>query len=76
MEEEEKALYCAGNGCPFYPSEQMFRILFLEYYHNLSDVYVVDELQVKILFRRFVRLSLEDSVVDDSGLSVSRRGTT
>ncbi len=50
----------------------MFRILFLEYYYNLSDVKVVKQLQVNILFRRFVRLSLEDSVPDDSSLSVFR----
>ena len=50
----------------------MFRILFLEYYYNLSDVEVVKQLQVNILFRRFVRLSLEDSVPDDSSLSVFR----
>lgn len=69
---EAKALYCAGNGRPSYPPEQMFRILFLEYYYNLSDVEVVKQLQVNILFRRFVRLSLEDSVPDDSSLSVFR----
>jgi IS5 family transposase len=72
VEEEVEDLYCAGNGRPSYPPEQMFRILFLEYYYNLSDVEVVKQLQVNILFRRFVRLSLEDSVPDDSSLSVFR----
>ncbi len=50
VEEEVKDLYCAGNGRPCYPLEQMFRILFLEYYYNLSDVDVIKQLQVDILF--------------------------
>ena len=72
VEEEVKDLYCADNGRPCYPPEQMFRILFLEYYYNLSDVEVIKQLQVNILFRRFVGLSLEDPVPDDSSLSVFR----
>lgn len=72
VEEEVKDLYCADNGRPCYPPEQMFRILFLEYYYNLSDVEVMKQLQVNILFRRFVGLSLEDPVPDDSSLSVFR----
>ena len=72
VEEEVRDLYCASNGRPSYPPEQMFRILFLEYYYNLSDVEVVKQLQVNILFRRFVGLSLDDLVPDDSSLSVFR----
>ena len=51
VEEEVRDLYCASNGRPSYPPEWMFRILFLEYYYNLSDVEVVKQLQVNILFR-------------------------
>lgn len=72
VEEEVADLYCSNTGRPSYPPEQMFRILFLEYYYNLSDVEVVKQLQVNILFRRFVRLLLEDQIPDDSSLSVFR----
>jgi len=72
VEEEVEDLYCSDNGRPSYPPQQMFRILFLEYYYNLSDVEVVKQLQVNILFRRFVGLSLEDTVPDDSSLCVFR----
>jgi transposase len=73
VEEEVADLYCAGTGRSSYPPEQMFRILFLEYYYNLSDVEVVCQLQFNILFRHFVGLSLDDAVPDDSSLSVFRR---
>lgn len=72
VEEEVRDLYCSDNGRPSYPPERMFRILFLEYYYNLSDVEVVKQLQVNILFRWFVGLSLEDPIPDDSSLSVFR----
>lgn len=72
VEEEAGDLYCRDNGRPSYPPQQMFRILFLEYYYNLSDVEVIKQLQVNILFRRFVGLSLEDTVPDDSSLCVFR----
>ena len=80
VEEEVRDLYCASNGRPSYPPERMFRILFLEYYYNLfleyyynlSDVEVVKQLQVNILFRWFVGLSLADPIPDDSSLSVFR----
>jgi len=72
VEEEVEDLYCSDNGRPSYPPQQMFRILFLEYYYNLSDVEVVKQLQVNILFRRFVGLSLKDTVPDDSSLCVFR----
>jgi len=72
VEEEVADLYCAGTGRPSYPPEQVFRILFLEYYYNLSDVEVVCQLRFNILFRHFVGLSLDDAVPDDSSLSVFR----
>lgn len=72
VKEEVSDLYCSDNGRPSYPPERMFRILFLEYYYNLSDVEVVKQLQVNILFRWFVGLSLDDPIPDDSSLSVFR----
>ena len=37
-EEEVKDLYCSDNGRLSYPPEILFKMLFLEFYENLSDV--------------------------------------
>ncbi len=44
----------------------MFRVLLLQKYYNLSDQATQDALYVNLLFIRFVGLSLEDSVLDES----------
>ena len=72
VEEELKDLYDAGNGRPSYPPEVLFKILFLEFYYNLSDVEVVRQCQVNILYRYFIGLSIHDSIPDDSTLVVFR----
>lgn len=72
VEEEVAELYSMETGRPSYPPEQMFRLLFLEYYANLSDVEVARQVKVNILYRRFVGLGLEDPVPDPSSLSVFR----
>lgn len=72
VEEEVAELYSSETGRPSYPPEQMFRVLFLEYYANLSDMEVVRQVKVNILYRRFVGLGLEDPVPDPSSLSVFR----
>ena len=44
----------------------MFRVLLLQKYYNLSDQATEDALYVNLLYIRFVGLSLEDSVPDES----------
>jgi len=53
-------------GAPAYDNVIMFRILLLQKYYNLSDQATQDALYVNLLFIRFVGLSLEDSVPDES----------
>ncbi len=53
-------------GAPAYDDILMFRILLLQKYYNLSDQATQDALYVNLLFIRFVGLSLEDSVPDES----------
>ena len=58
IEEETKDLYAKVAGRPSYPPEVMFKILFLEFYYNLSDVEVVKQLRFNVLFRYFVEINL------------------
>lgn len=60
IEKETKDLYARVAGRPSYPPEAMFKILFLEFYYNLSDVEVVKQLKFNVLFRYFVQIKIED----------------
>jgi len=53
-------------GLKAYDNVQMFKILLLQKYYNLSDKSVEEALCVNLLFMRFVGISLEDSVPDDT----------
>jgi IS5 family transposase len=53
-------------GAPSYDNVLMFRVLLLQKYYKLSDQATEDALYVNLLYIRFVGLSLEDSVPDES----------
>lgn len=72
VEEETSDLYCSDNGRPSYAPEQLFRIMFVSYLYNLSDVKVVQELRYNLLYRYFCRFSLSDDTPDDTTLVVFR----
>ena len=65
IEEETKDLYARVAGRPSYPPEVMFKILFLEFYYNLSKVTVVRQLRFNVLFRYFVEIKIEDPLPGD-----------
>jgi len=73
IEEETKDLYAKAAGRPSYPPGVMFKILFLEFYYNLSDVEVVKQLRFNVLFRYFVQIKIEDPLPDDTSLVVFRK---
>ena len=73
VDEELKDLYNPNNGRPSYPPNVLFRMLFLEFYYNLSDVEVAKQCQVNLLFRYFINLSIEESTPDDTTLVVFRK---
>jgi len=73
IEEETKDLYAKVAGRPSYPPEVMFKILFLEFYYNLSDVEVVKQLKFNVLFRCFAGIKIEDPLPDDTSLVVFRK---
>jgi len=54
----------------------MFKILFLEFYYNLSDVEVAKQLKFNVLFRYFAGLKAEDALPDDTSLVVFRKRLT
>lgn len=73
IEEQTKDLYAKEMGRPSHPPVFMFKILFLEFYYNLSDVEVVKQLKFNVLFRYFTGLKAEDPIPDDTSLVVFRR---
>ena len=73
IEEKTKDLYAKVAGRPSYPPEMMFKVLFLEFYYNLSDVEVVKQLRFNVLFRYFVEIKIEDPLPDDTSLVVFRK---
>ncbi len=75
IEEETRNLYAKVAGRPSHPPEVMFKILFLEFYYNLSDVEVVKQLKFNVLFRYFVQIKIEDPLPDDTSLVVFRRSS-
>ena len=73
IEEETEDLYAKAVGRTSYPPEVMFKILFLEFYYNLSDVEVVKQLKFNVLFRYFTGIKIEDPLPDDTSLVVFRK---
>lgn len=53
-------------GVKAYDNVLMFKVLLLQKYYNLSDKAVEEALCVNLLFMRFVGISLEDSIPDDT----------
>lgn len=73
VEEETRGLYREAFGRPSWPPEVLFRMLFLEYYSNLSDVQVSEQCQYNMLYRWFVGLKLGEGSPDDTTLVVFRK---
>ncbi len=69
IEKELSGIYGSGTGRPSYPLLLLFKMLLLQQWHRLSDPEVEEALADRISFRRFVGLSLSDSVPDHSTVS-------
>lgn len=67
------ASYAAHQGRPGYPPQLLVRLLYLEYYANLSDRQVAEQVGYNLLYREFVGLSLEEPVPDDTTLVLFRQ---
>lgn len=73
VEEEVRDLYSQDQGRPSHPPEVLFKMLFLEFYYNLSDVEVARQCQYNLLYRAFVGLAICEATPDDTTLVVFRR---
>jgi IS5 family transposase len=73
VEEETRDLYEEAMGRPSWPPEVLFRMLFLEYYSNLSDVQVSEQCVYNFLYRWFAGLKVGEATPDDTTLVVFRK---
>ncbi|HIJ32557.1 MAG TPA: transposase, partial [Gammaproteobacteria bacterium] len=55
-------LYSSVRGAPVYPPLMMFKILILQAWYNLSDEALEKQIARDLMFRRFIDLSLSESV--------------
>ena len=69
IEKELEGIYSACCGRPSYPLLTLFKALLLQQWYGLSDPRTEEAMGDSISFRRFVGLSLSDSVPDHSTLS-------
>jgi len=72
IEEETKELYDERLGRRSYPPEVLFKMLFLEYYYNLSDVEIAWQCGYNILYRYFICLPIDEDTPADTSLVVFR----
>ena len=72
IDEETKELY-SQKGRGSYPASLLFKMLFLEFLYNLSDVEVSRQCQYNLLFRYFVGLKINEDSPDDTTLVVFRK---
>lgn len=66
IERTLEGLYTSDTGRPSHPPLVLFKIVLLQQYYNLSDSELELAVADRISFRRFVGLSFEDSVPDDT----------
>ncbi len=69
IEEQLEGIYSAATGRPSYPLLTLFKAMLLQQWYGLSDPRTEEAISDSISFRRFVGLSLGDSVPDHSTLS-------
>lgn len=60
-------------GRPSFPPAVLFKVLFLEFFYNLSDYDVVEQVRTNVLFRYFVGLGIDEDTPDDTTLVVFRK---
>lgn len=73
IDEETKDLYSEDMGRPSFPPEVLFKVLFLEFFYNLSDYEAVEQVRTNLLFRYFVGLGITEDTPDDTTLVVFRK---
>lgn len=69
FEGELSDIYDSGKGRPSYPLLTLFKTLLVQQWYGLSDPGMEEALADRVSFRRFVGLSLHDTVPDHSTIS-------
>jgi len=69
IEKQLEGIYSASTGRPSYPLLTLFKAMLLQQWYGLSDPRTEEAIADSISFRRFVGLSLADTVPDHSTLS-------
>jgi IS5 family transposase len=69
IEKQLEGIYGAATGRPSYPLLTLFKAMLLQQWYGLSDPRTEEAIGDSISFRRFVGLSLADTVPDHSTLS-------
>ena len=73
IEQQLEGIYSAATGRPSYPLLSLFKAMLLQQWYGLSDPRTEEAISDSISFRRFVGLSLGDSVPDHSTVSRTHR---
>lgn len=73
VDEAAKDLYSDTMGRPSFPPQALFKMLFLEFFYNLSDYDVVEQVKTNVLFRYFAGLGISEDTPDDTTLVVFRK---
>jgi len=68
IEKSLSSLYQGTRGAPSYPPLMLFKILILQAWYGLSDPAMEKQLARDLMFRRFIDLSLSETVPDHSTL--------
>jgi len=68
IEQTLSGLYSSVRGAPAYPPLMMFKILILQAWYGLSDEALEKQIARDLMFRRFINLSLSESVPDHSSI--------
>lgn len=63
---ELKKLYPSKTGRPSHPPLLMFKILLLQHFYNLSDPQTEEQVNDRLSFRKFLGLSLDESIPDET----------
>jgi IS5 family transposase len=68
IQRELDKLYSSTIGRPSHPPMVMFRMMLLQFFYNLSDPQVEEQVNDRLSFRKFVGLDLEGKVPDETSL--------
>lgn len=73
VDEATKDLYSKDFGRPSFPPVVIFKMLFLEFFYNLSDYDIEEQVKTNVLFRFFVGLSISSPTPDNTTVAIFRK---